>query len=387
MFQIKTSSIIEARKVIDAMKKHIESHREVSEKINLHKQALNNIILDLDGKKEEEIYERYIKGEVFLVISPKSYPFLTYLYKSKSKFPIEDIKLIEEEDFETLSEKYTLRIKKVNVSFKDVVGMRKLKEEVEKLEKVIGKVPLKGIFLVGVPGTGKTFVAKAIASKLKALYVELDIKEFLGDIERLHKAFSLLEKISEKKKVVVLMDELDKAFYELKGNEGRFLGSLMTILNDLNEEGGYKINGVLIATANNIVKIAEREPAFFRKGRWDYMYFVDLINKEDAIKLGKILTQKFSLPFKDEDIRKIIDKINEEYLSLITEKINMEKDFVFTPAEVTTLFRMLKIKHLSEGKIRVLDIERAIKDIKPIYLTLQKEILAIKSLEDMMVKL
>lgn len=76
----------------------------------------------------------------------------------------------------------------INVTFKDVVGMQKSKQEIvqfidflkhpEKYNKLGARIP-RGALLTGPPGTGKTMIAKACAGESKVPFFTISGSEFI----------------------------------------------------------------------------------------------------------------------------------------------------------------------------------------------------------------
>jgi hypothetical protein len=144
--------------------------------------------------------------------------------------------------------------------------------------------PPRGVLLTGVPGCGKSLIAKALASEWRRPLVLLDPSRlygrFVGESEgRLDTALAAVEAMAP---VVLWIDEIEKGF--AAGGEGdggvsrRLLG---TFLRWLQERGP----GVfVVATANDVLSLP---PEFLRKGRFDEVFFVDL---PDAEARAEILT-------------------------------------------------------------------------------------------------
>jgi len=207
-----------------------------------------------------------------------------------------------------IEEKLGLRIYLPKVREDDVVGMAGVKRFVYRVAGIKDRrFKAKGVFLVGVPGTGKSFSAKYVAGVLGWYLVEINISKIMetdNPVWTLHRVFKFLEDLSEREEsggegrgFVLWVDEIEKMFTGGGGIEKRLFGQLLTILNDMNTETGYKIKGIFWVTANNIVEIAENNPEFLRKGRFDELFFVDTPQLEDAKKVFRLYQRKFGVRY------------------------------------------------------------------------------------------
>jgi len=131
----------------------------------------------------------------------------------------------------------------------------------------------RGILLTGVPGCGKSLIAKALASEWHRPLVLLDPSRlygrFVGESEgRLTTALGGVEAMSP---VVLWIDEIEKGFATGGDGDGgvsrRLLGTFLRWLQE-------RPDGVfVVATANDVASLP---PEFLRKGRFDEVFFVDL---------------------------------------------------------------------------------------------------------------
>jgi SpoVK/Ycf46/Vps4 family AAA+-type ATPase len=144
----------------------------------------------------------------------------------------------------------------------------------------------KGVFLVGVPGCGKSLTAKAIATAWGIPLLRLDLNalksKFVGESEgNLRRALQTIEAIG---RCVVWLDEIEKALSgatQGAADGGVSSDALGTILNWMQERSG---DAFVVATANDVESLP---PELLRKGRFDEMFFVDTpnaIERESVIK-------------------------------------------------------------------------------------------------------
>ena len=174
----------------------------------------------------------------------------------------------------------------VKESMADIADMESLKAWLAKRKSIINRpdgarkygLPFpKGILLLGVPGSGKSLCAKAVAMEWNLPLLKMDpsglYNKFIGESEKNFKrAMDTAEKMSP---IVLWIDEIEKAFAsgesEDSGVSQRVLGIFLSWMQD--RTGDIFI----VATSNDVLRLP---PEFMRKGRFDEIFFVDLPGPE-----------------------------------------------------------------------------------------------------------
>lgn len=140
----------------------------------------------------------------------------------------------------------------------------------------------KGVLLIGVPGTGKSLVARAVAATWRLPLLRLEMSRVLGSLvgqseAQTQQALRLAEAMAP---AVLHVDEIEKALAGAgeghldSGVTSRVVGSLLTWL----QERGLGPDGApapvfVVATANRVEALP---PELFRPGRFDQVFFLDL---------------------------------------------------------------------------------------------------------------
>lgn len=135
----------------------------------------------------------------------------------------------------------------------------------------------KGVFIVGMPGCGKSLCAKASAALFESPLLKLDMGsmmgKFVGESEaNLRKAIRIAEAAAP---CILWIDEIEKGFSGVGGNNDimtRMFGYFLSWMQD-------KTSSVyVIATANNADALP---PELKRKGRFDEIFCVNLPNDKE----------------------------------------------------------------------------------------------------------
>lgn len=165
-----------------------------------------------------------------------------------------------------------------------------------------GLPALKGVLILGLPGTGKSLTAKATAKVFGVPLLKLDAgKIFAGIVgqseSNLRSVMQTAEAISP---CVLWLDEIEKGFSGSKssnstdgGTSARVFGSFISWMQE------KKSQVFIVATANDVSQLP---PEMLRKGRFDELFFVDLPNLGEREAIWGIQISKYGRAAKDYDL-------------------------------------------------------------------------------------
>ena len=167
----------------------------------------------------------------------------------------------------------------------------------------------RGVLIIGVSGTGKSLLAKAVSSYFEAPLIRLSppnlkggiVGETESNLERAQQSITALGHC------VCWIDELEKAMPS--ANHGNLDGGTSDaisggLLNFMQERKG---GAFIVGTANNISALP---PELLRKGRWDAIFFVDLPTLEERLEIFKIHLDKRHWILSEEEIQILAEETN-----------------------------------------------------------------------------
>lgn len=177
-----------------------------------------------------------------------------------------------------------------NVSFDDIAGLDDVKREVR--ERIIQPMknpelyaqfkikPGGGILMFGLPGTGKTMIARAIAHEVNAPFFHIrssDLKDkWVGSSER--NIAALFERARQEKASVLFFDEFDGIGGKLDQSNTHTRGVLSELKSQMD---GFDKDGptiiLMLAATNHPWDI---DTAFLRSGRFSKMIYIPLPDEE-----------------------------------------------------------------------------------------------------------
>ena len=281
-------------------------------------QLLKNIYGDLKNRMpvkvemtQQDIQELMNNLQGLTLLEAKK--ILTKAIVEDGRLSRDDIKAVIEAKREIIEKEGLLEYYPSNESVKDIADLTGLKKwlakrkhfilRAEKAKKAGLSFP-KGILLLGIPGTGKSLCAKAVAKEWGLPLLKMDpanlYSKYIGETE---KKFKQAMQIAEKMAPLVLwVDEIEKAFAAGGDEDGgvslRVLGSFLSWMQD--REGDVFV----VATANDVSRLP---PELLRKGRFDEIFFVDLPDFNTRKEIAAIHLQRRGYKYDEIDMNQLAE--------------------------------------------------------------------------------
>lgn len=256
-----------------------------------HFSFLEKITKIISFPTEKQVLE-HLNDETVCFIAPnRIFQHNLLIVKELPKTQYSGIKTTQQELYKEdinseLYNRFGLVVSEPTTTFSDLGGFEIPKTEMLKTQSFIkkGLVQKNLSLFLGVSRAGKTFFAECLAGELKYKLILLDLGVIMNDAnpsKKLDDFFYYLENIDE---YVLLIDEIEKVV-DPNGKSPMarvLLGKLLTIFNNFNSESGFNIkNNFVIATANNITELLNKNPEFIN--RFGLKYFVSYPEKQTFI--------------------------------------------------------------------------------------------------------
>jgi len=237
------------------------------------------------------------------------------------------------------------------VAYEDIGGLageiKKVREMIElpmrhpEIFEKLGVEAPKGVLLFGVPGTGKTLLAKAVANESNAHFISISgpeiMSKFYGESEaRLREIF---KEARERSPSIIFIDEIDSIApkrEEVTGEvERRVVSQMLALMDGL--EGRGKV--IVIAATNRPNAL---DPALRRPGRFDREIEIRIPDKKGRYEILLIHTRNMPLA----------EDVNLEKLAAISHGyVGADLEYLCKEAAMKCLRRLLPEINLADEKI------------------------------------
>jgi transitional endoplasmic reticulum ATPase len=248
-----------------------------------------------------------------------------------------------------------------DVKWDDVGGLEEIKDALKEtvewplkyadLFKAADTKPPKGIILHGRPGTGKTYLAKALASESGVNFISVKgpqiLSRYIGESEKgVRELFRMAKQASP---CILFLDEID-SLTPRRNNDSSGSGVIERVIGQfLTEMDGIEdLKGVIVLAATNRIDLID--PALLRSGRFDLIFELPLPDLKTREKIFEIHTRH----------KPLAKKVILNNLSLKTEGLTgSDIEFICRKAAMLAIRQVIEDSALQKkgtpGKISILE--------------------------------
>jgi transitional endoplasmic reticulum ATPase len=235
---------------------------------------------------------------------------------------LDNLKVTRTDFFDALREIHASALREVfverpNVKWSDIGGLESVKTEVKEAVELplkspevfqkMGIRPIRGILLIGLPGTGKTMIAKAVATESEANFISIKgpevLSKWVGESEKAVREIFRKARIAAP--CIVFIDELDSiaphrgAIDEGNRVSERIVDSLLTEI-----DGLQNLKNVVVIAATNRPDMLD--PALMRPGRFDEIIEIPVPDEKTREQILKVHTK--GMPLHNVDLGELAKK-------------------------------------------------------------------------------
>lgn len=236
----------------------------------------------------------------------------------------------------------SLFLKQPRFSFKDVAGLKELKETIALKIILPFKIPVVyeffdkgvggGVLLYGPPGCGKSLIAEATAAEADVSFFHVKASDlrskFVGETER--NIAKLFEEARKKQPCIIFFDEFEALGEERGTASAQNRGAISQLLTEMNGVGNKDQKILLLAATNEPWSI---DSALKREGRFGTTIFVPPPDTEGRKQIFETLLQKVPRS----------EKIDYDKLAKITEGLSCaDLGFIVNTAKDKAILECLK---------------------------------------------
>lgn len=288
---------------------------------------------DVELKKMAEITHGFtgadleaLSREAAMIALRKIIPQIDFALETIPYELIADLQVTMDNFLEALKEVEPSGIREVfteipNIRWTDVGGLKEIKRELQEavewplkytdVFRHANASPTKGILIHGASGTGKTLLAKAVATESQANFISIKgpqlMSKWVGESEK--GVREIFKKAKQSSPCVVFLDELD-AIAPVRSSTAdshvseRVISQLLTEMDGIEE-----MRGVVVLAATNRYDMID--PALLRPGRFDLLLKMPMPDEVTRFEIFNIHTRM--KPMDDDVALKKLAQMTEGY--------------------------------------------------------------------------